>query len=100
MASLSPISSVLPSAIFRTASAYQRAIDVAGSENFGLCFCVGTWAEGGKGLEKDVYEKTRKANEEKQKGIIEGSGTSKPSKPKPTGETKPQPEKPPEPPKP
>jgi len=42
--------------IFRTASAYQRAIDISGSENFGLCFCVGTWAEGGKQLEKDVYE--------------------------------------------
>ena len=42
--------------IFRTASAYQRAIDLSGSANFGLCFCVGTWAEGGKQLEKDVYE--------------------------------------------
>lgn len=42
--------------IFRSASAYERAIDLAGSENFGLCLCVGTWAEGGKNMGKDVYE--------------------------------------------
>ncbi len=45
--------------IFRTASAYERAIELAGSENFGLCLCVGTWAEGGKATGKDVYEMIR-----------------------------------------
>ena len=33
-------------------------------------------------LERDVLEKTKKANAEKQKGIIEGSDTSKPTPPK------------------
>jgi hypothetical protein len=47
-------------------------------------------------LEKDVLERTRKANAEKQKGIIEGSKSSNPKTP----EEKPQPEKAPEPPKP
>ncbi len=45
--------------IFRSASAYERALEIAGSSNFGLCFCVGTWAEGGASLEKDVYEMIR-----------------------------------------
>jgi len=45
--------------IFRNADAYQRAIDIAGSDNFGLCFCIGTWAEGGPRMGKDVYEMIR-----------------------------------------
>jgi mannonate dehydratase len=45
--------------VFRSASAYQRAIEIAASENFGLCFCVGTWAEGGDQLGKNVYEMIR-----------------------------------------
>ena len=45
--------------IFRTDSAYERAIQIAGSDNFGLCLCVGTWAEGGDRLGKNVYEMIR-----------------------------------------
>jgi hypothetical protein len=45
--------------------------------------------------EKEVLERTRKANEEKQKGILEGSGSSKKPPEKPT-----PPEKPADPPKP
>ena len=48
-------------------------------------------------LERDVLEKTKKANAEKQKGIIEGSGASKPMPPEseqPT-EKSVKPEKPP-----
>ena len=45
--------------VFRNAEGYERAIKIADSDNFGLCFCVGTWAEGGKGLGKDVVEMIR-----------------------------------------
>lgn len=45
--------------VFRSFDACRRAIDVAGSENFGLCLCVGTWAEGGTAMGKDVFETIR-----------------------------------------
>jgi mannonate dehydratase len=35
---------------------YRRALEIADSPNFGLCFCVGSWAEGGATLGSDVYE--------------------------------------------
>ena len=39
---------------FRTYDAYQRAFEIAASDNFGVCLCIGTWAEGGKqGFGKD-----------------------------------------------
>lgn len=34
--------------IFTNVEAYRRAIRLANSKNFGLCLCVGTWAEGGE----------------------------------------------------
>ena len=40
----------------RSFEGYRRAMEIADSPNFGLCFCVGTWAEGGTTLGKDVYE--------------------------------------------
>lgn len=43
--------------IFRTYAAYERAFQIAGSENFGVCLCIGTWGEGGKqGFGKDQVE--------------------------------------------
>ncbi len=42
--------------VIRDCDGYQRAIDIADSPNFGLCFCVGTWAEGGDRMGKDVIE--------------------------------------------
>jgi mannonate dehydratase len=42
--------------IFRNFEGYRRAVEIANSPNFGLCFCVGSWAEGGDTLGKDVYE--------------------------------------------
>jgi mannonate dehydratase len=35
---------------------YRRAVEIADSPNFGLCLCVGSWAEGGSELGKDVLE--------------------------------------------
>ncbi|MCC6391272.1 MAG: mannonate dehydratase [Bryobacterales bacterium] len=34
--------------VFRNIEGYDRAFQIAGSENFGACLCIGTWAEGGK----------------------------------------------------
>lgn len=43
--------------VFRTYAAYERAFEIAGSENFGACLCIGTWGEGGKqGFGKDPVE--------------------------------------------
>lgn len=42
--------------IFRDFEGYRRAVEIADSPNFGLCFCVGTWAEGGAAMGKDVLE--------------------------------------------
>jgi mannonate dehydratase len=42
--------------IFCNFEGYKRAVEIADSPNFGLCFCVGSWAEGGAALGKDVYE--------------------------------------------
>ena len=33
---------------FRNYAAYERAFQIAGSDNFGVCLCIGTWGEGGK----------------------------------------------------
>ena len=45
--------------VFRNFAGYQRAIEIADSENFGLCLCVGTWAEGGDQLGKTPVEMIR-----------------------------------------
>ncbi len=42
--------------VIRDFEGYQRAVDIADSPNFGLCFCVGTWAEGGAAMGKDVLQ--------------------------------------------
>ena len=34
--------------IFRNVEGFERAFKIADSENFGICLCIGTWAEGGK----------------------------------------------------
>ena len=33
---------------FRTYAAYERAFQIAASDNFGVCLCIGTWGEGGR----------------------------------------------------
>lgn len=46
--------------IFSHAEGFNRAEKIAGgSKNWGLCFCVGTWAEGGGQMGKDVFEMIR-----------------------------------------
>jgi mannonate dehydratase len=45
--------------IFRDFAGYQRAVEIADSPNFGLCFCVGTWAEGGAATGMGIPEMIR-----------------------------------------
>ncbi len=46
--------------IIRSYAAYERAFEIAGSDNFGACLCIGTWGEGGKaGFGKDPVEAVR-----------------------------------------
>jgi mannonate dehydratase len=45
--------------IFRNVEGYRRAFEIAGSENFGICLCIGTWAEGGKMMGLDPVEAVR-----------------------------------------
>ena len=42
--------------IIHSFEGYRRAMELADSPNLGLCFCVGTWAEGGEMLDKDLFE--------------------------------------------
>ncbi|MFN7922891.1 MAG: mannonate dehydratase [Bryobacteraceae bacterium] len=42
--------------LFTNFAAYERAFDIAKSPNFGVCLCVGTWGEGGKGMGKTPVE--------------------------------------------
>ena len=42
--------------IFTNYDAYERAFQIANSPNFGVCLCVGTWGEGGKGMGRDPVE--------------------------------------------
>jgi mannonate dehydratase len=45
---------------FHNYAAYERAFQIAGSDNFGVCLCIGTWGEGGKqGFGKDPVEAVR-----------------------------------------
>src|SRR5207244_521703 len=46
--------------IFTHCDGYQRAEEIAGkSKHWGLTFCVGTWAEGGDKMGKNVFEMIR-----------------------------------------
>jgi mannonate dehydratase len=36
--------------VFRNYAAYERAFEIAKSDNFGVCLCVGTWGEGGRDM--------------------------------------------------
>jgi mannonate dehydratase len=45
--------------IFRNVEGYERAFKIADSENFGICLCIGTWAEGGKMMGIESVEAVR-----------------------------------------
>ena len=43
----------------RATAASSPRSGIADSENFGVCLCIGTWAEGGKMMGKDPVESIR-----------------------------------------
>jgi mannonate dehydratase len=45
--------------IFRNVEGYRRAFEIAASDNFGICLCIGTWAEGGKMMGLEPVEAVR-----------------------------------------
>jgi mannonate dehydratase len=45
--------------VIRNVDGYERALEIADSPNFGICHCVGTWAEGGVMMGKDPVEMIR-----------------------------------------
>lgn len=45
--------------VFRNYEGYRRALEITDSPNFGYCFCMGTWAEGGESTGKPVIEMIR-----------------------------------------
>jgi len=55
-----PVLAGVPRCIFGNFQGYQRALEIAGSPNVGICLCCGTWLEGGKALtEKDPEQMIR-----------------------------------------
>jgi len=46
----------VPRCIFSNFEGYKRAIEIANSPNIGVCFCVGSWLEGGKSTGADPVD--------------------------------------------
>lgn len=49
----------VPRCIFSSFEGYRRALEIADSDNVGICLCVGCWLEGGDLMGKDVLETIR-----------------------------------------
>jgi len=49
-----PMLAGVPRCIFGNFEGYRRAIEMANSPNIGVCFCIGTWLEGGDLMGADV----------------------------------------------
>jgi len=49
----------VPRCIFSSFEGYKRALEIADSDNVGICLCVGCWLEGGDFMGKDVLETIR-----------------------------------------
>lgn len=45
-----PMLAGVPRCIFSNFAGYKKAIDIANSPNIGVCFCIGSWLEGGEAL--------------------------------------------------
>ncbi len=54
-----PMLGGVPRCIFGTFEGYKRALEIANSKNVGVCFCVGTWLEGGELMGADVLTAVR-----------------------------------------
>lgn len=51
-----PVLGGIPRCIFGNFDGYQRAFEIAGSPNIGMCLCCGTWLEGGKYTRKSLLD--------------------------------------------
>jgi mannonate dehydratase len=49
----------VPRCIFGNFDGYMRALEMADSPNIGVCFCAGTWLEGGTSMGKDLCDAAR-----------------------------------------
>lgn len=49
----------VPRCIFGNFAGYNRALEMASSPNIGVCFCVGSWIEGGEATGKNVLDAIR-----------------------------------------
>lgn len=49
----------VPRCIFSSFDGYRRALEIAASDNIGICLCVGCWLEGGERMGKNVIETIR-----------------------------------------
>lgn len=49
----------VPRCIFGSFEGYHRALEIAGSDNIGICLCAGCWLEGGALMGKSVVETIR-----------------------------------------
>ncbi|MBN2326826.1 MAG: mannonate dehydratase [Candidatus Omnitrophica bacterium] len=56
----------VPRCIFGNFEGYQRALEIAGSPNIGVCLCVGCWLEGGEQMGKSVTEAIRIFSQQKK----------------------------------
>jgi len=54
-----PMLAGVPRCIFSNFEGYKRALEIANSPNIGVCFCVGSWLEGGTMTGKDPAEAIR-----------------------------------------
>ena len=49
----------VPRCMFSSFDGYRRALEIADSDNIGICLCCGCWLEGGPLMGKDVVETIR-----------------------------------------
>jgi mannonate dehydratase len=56
----------VPRCIFGNFAGYVRALEIANSPNIGVCFCVGSWIEGGERTGKHVVDAIRYLAAEKK----------------------------------
>jgi mannonate dehydratase len=54
-----PMLGGIPRCIFGRFEGYKQALEMANSPNIGVCFCVGTWLEGGELMGADVVTAIR-----------------------------------------
>jgi mannonate dehydratase len=73
-----PMLAGVPRCIFGNFEGTKRALEIADSPNVGLCFCVGTWLEGGELMGADVVTAIRYFGERQKIWKVHFRNTSAP----------------------